>query len=114
MRPIVVTVGPNAAGATRSTLVRFDDWAPADITVQCVVTGTVNYSVQYSMDDPNSPTNPVALASMTWSDSGIAAGATATLPPTSLGVLPIFASVLLNSGTGTVVTTFLQAGSVVR
>lgn len=114
MRPIVVTVGPNATGGAASSLVRFDDWAPSDITVQCVVTGTVNYTVQYSSDDPNSPTNPVPVASMTWSNSNVAAAATATLPPTPLGVHPAFARVVMNSGTGTVITTFLQAGVVVR
>lgn len=114
MRPIVVTVGPNAPGATASSLVRFDEWAPRDISVQAVVTGTVNYTIQYSNDDPNSPTNPVAVASMTWSASSLATGATATFGPTPFDAFPLFARVLLNSGTGSVAVTFVQSGSVVR
>lgn len=114
MRPIVVTVGPNASAATASSLVRFDEWAPKDISVQAVVTGTVNYTIQYSNDDPNSATNPVAVASMTWSTSSLANAATATFGPTPFDAFPLFARVLMNSGTGTVVTTFVQSGVVVR
>lgn len=114
MRPIVVTVGPNAPGATASSLVRFDEWASHDISVQAVVTGTINYTIQYSNDDPNSLTNPVALANMTWSTSTLANGATATFGPTPFDAFPLFARVLVNSGTGSVVTTFVQSGVVVR
>ena len=110
MRPIIVSVGPNASGATRSTLVRMDDWAPPQIAIQCTVSGTVNYTVQSSRDDPNDPTNPVAQASMTWVSSSDAAavGATATIQ-TNYAFCPRFISVLLNSGTGTVTMTVLQS-----
>lgn len=104
MRPIVVS----QTGTGSSALVRFDDWAGDDITVQAVVSGTVNYTIQTSMDDPNSPWNPVALASMTWTAASVATGATATLGPTPLGQHPLFARVTVNSGTGTVTCTFLQ------
>ena len=69
MQPITVTASDASGGAVASGLVRFDDWAPGTVSLQVKVTGTVNYTVQTSMDDPNSPTNPVALASMTWSPS---------------------------------------------
>ena len=67
MQPITVTASDASGGAVASGLVRFDDWAPGTVSLQVKVTGTVNYTVQTSMDDPNSPTNPVELASMTWS-----------------------------------------------
>lgn len=114
MLPRTVTVGPNAAGATSSQWVRFDNWAPGStVTIQVDVAGTVNYSVQSTLDDPNSPQSPVALANVTWFDSGDTAvvGATASAQ-SSFNVLPVFARVLLNSGNGTVKATFLQTGNV--
>lgn len=110
MRPIILTVGPNASAATR-VMARMDDWASPNISIQCTVSGTVNYTVQSSLDDPNDPTNPVAPASMTWvssSDTNVV-GATST-QQTNYFFIPRFISVLLNSGTGTVTTTILQAG----
>lgn len=109
MRPVTVSVSDASGGAKSSQLVRFDEWESGPTTIQCVVTGTVNYTIQLSNDDPNSPTNPVALASMTWSNSQdpAAVGATATLL-TQFDNTPLFAKVLLNSGTGSVVTTFVQ------
>lgn len=113
MRPITVTVGPNATTPLGSTLVRLDDWALPNVSIQVNVTGTVNYTVQSSLDDPNDPTNPVALASMTWissSDSN-AVGATAAIQ-TNYFFVPRFVRVLLNSGSGSVTMTVLQSGVV--
>lgn len=102
-----LTVG-SAATAT-SMMVRFDDWAPSNISVQCTVSGTVNYTLQSTLDDPNDPTNPVARSSMTWvssSDTNVV-GATSTQQSNFL-FAPKYARVLLNSGTGTVTATFVQ------
>src|SRR5882672_6800245 len=46
-----VTVGTNGIAST--PWVRFDDYAPAPASIQCVVSGTVNYTVQQTLDDPN-------------------------------------------------------------
>lgn len=110
MRPITVSVGPNAAGATRSTLVRMDEWAGPNIAIQCTASGTVNYTVQSSLDDPNDPSNPVAQASMTWVSSSDtnAVGATGTIQ-TNYFFIPRFISFLLNSGNGTVTMTVIQS-----
>jgi hypothetical protein len=102
-----ITVGTN--GVAGSAWVRFDDYAPSNISIQCNVTGTVNYTVQSTLDDPNSATNPVAVTSMTWvatSDSAVV-NATATKQSNFL-FAPVFARVLLNSGTGSVTATFIQ------
>lgn len=113
MRPIILTVGPNAAVPIGTSLARMDDWALPSIAIQCVVTGAVNYTVQTSMDDPNDPSSPVAVASMTWSPSPDAAAVAATGSiMTVLSFVPRFIRILLNSGTGTVVATVLQAGVV--
>lgn len=105
-----LTVGTNTVAG--SPWVRFDDWAPSPISIQCNVSGTVNYTVQQTLDDPNSPTNPVAAASMTWlpyPDSSLAA-ATATAQG-NYGYMPVFARIVLNSGSGSVTGTFIQASN---
>lgn len=109
MRPITVTASDASVAPQSSGLVRFDDWAPGPVSLQVTVTGTVNYTVQTSMDDPNSPTNPVALGSMTWIPSTDTAvvGQSASKSST-FAAAPIFARVLLNSGNGSVSATFLQ------
>lgn len=119
----VTASGPSAGnisigtpGTAVSQWVRFDDWSPGStVGLQTDVTGTVNYTVQTTFDDPNSPTNPVQPAGVTWFSSGdtTVVGATASAQ-SSFSVLPIFARVLLNSGTGSVTATFVQVGNVSR
>lgn len=102
-----LSIGTN--GVADSGWVRLDDWAFAPIALQCDVTGTVNYTVQSTMDDPNDPTNPVAAASMAWipsSDSAVVS-ATASKASTFTGV-PRYVRCLLNSGTGSVSMTVSQ------
>jgi hypothetical protein len=108
-----VTVGTN--GVASSAWVRFDNWAPAPVAIQLTASGTVNYTVQQTLDDPNSPTNPVAAALVTWvatSDTA-AVGATGSVQ-TNYAYAPVYARVLLNSGSGSVTGTFLQQSSVPR
>jgi hypothetical protein len=61
------------------------------------------------MQDPGSPTNPVAYASVTWANTPDAnlVAETATQIGT-ISVAPVYARVLLNSGTGSVSTVFRQ------
>ena len=108
-----VTVSDASGDPQYSSLVRFDDFAPSNISIQCTVTGTVNYTVQSSLDDPNDPFNPVAVNSMTWVDSSDTnvVGATATKQSNFL-FAPKFARIVLNSGSGSVVATFLQSSAV--
>lgn len=113
MRPVVVSVGPNAAAFPAYTdMVRFDDFAPGLTSIQCTVTGTVNYTLQATLDDPNSATNPVAVGSMTWVDSSDAGvvGATTT-KQSNFTFAPTFARIKLNSGSGSVVATFVQSSN---
>ena len=108
-----VTVGTN--GVAASPWVRLDDWNSNYVTVQCVVSGTVDYTVQQTLDDPNSLSNPVAPQSVTWSssaDTGVV-GATAT-KMSGFQYAPCFARVLLNSGSGSVTATFLQSATPAR
>lgn len=105
-----ITVGTN--GVASSPWVRLDNWAFPQVSIQCTVGGTVNYTVQQTLDDPNSATNAVLPYLVTWvssSDTNVV-GATTT-QQSNYAFAPIFARVLLNSGTGTVVGTFSQAGN---
>lgn len=104
-----VTVG--TTGVAGSPWVRLDNWTIPQTAVQLTVTGTVNYTLQQTLDDPNSPTNPVAPPAVTWYNSAdpAAVGATASAQ-TNYAYVPCFARVLLNSGSGSVTATFTQAG----
>src|ERR1700677_28953 len=103
------TVGTNGTGST--PWVRLDEWANTQVNLPCDVTGAVNFTVEGSMDDPNSNFGtPVLPSAMTW----IATSATAAVGATSAVATnwlfaPTWARVLLNSGSGTVRATSAQA-----
>lgn len=102
-----VTVG--TTGVARSRWVRLDSWANNNTAIQCNASGTVNYTVQVTMDDPNSPTNPVTPVNVTWLNTNDADAVSATGDIfTNFQFTPTFARVLLNSGTGSVTATFAQ------
>jgi hypothetical protein len=106
-----ITVG--TSGVASTPWVRLDEWAAPQVGIQCDVTGTVNYTVQSTFDDPNSATNPVVPSAMTWvatnDPSGV--GATGAIQ-TNYVFSPTFVRVLLNSGTGSVTATFAQYSAV--
>jgi len=62
-----VEAGFAQAGGSR--WVRMDSWANAQSVVQVTTSGTVTYSVQTTMDDPNSATDPVAIEDVAWLDA---------------------------------------------
>jgi len=104
-----LTVGTN--GVAGSPWVRFDDWAPPNISIQVSVSGTVNFTVQQTLDDPNNPTSPIAASAVVWinhPDSDLVA-ATGSVQG-NYAYAPIYARVVLNSGTGSIRATFLQSG----
>lgn len=108
-----VTVGTN--GVAGSAWIRLDDYSPAPVTLMCDVTGTVDYTVQQTMNDPNSISDPVDPALVTWiasSDTAVV-GATAD-KMSSFAYPPAFTRVLLNSGTGSVTMTVTQMSSPTR
>lgn len=102
-----LTVGTN--GVASSPWLRLDEWANPVVSKQCNVTGTVNYTVQFSMDDPNSYVNSVAPSAMTWIndqdldfvDNTVSAQGFSSFSPTWIRIV-------LNSGTGSVMGTFAQ------
>ena len=102
-----LTVGTGTTAS--SPWVRLDSWAMAQTSIQANAFGTVNYTVQQTLDDPNSATNPVVVSNMTWINHPDLALVSATSSiQSNYAYPPTFARVVLNSGTGSVVTTFSQ------
>jgi len=69
-----------------------------------------NFTVQSTLNDPNSNTNPVIPSAVVWiptNDTG-AVGATASLQ-TAYVFSPTYVQILLNSGSGSVKATVVQA-----
>jgi len=116
-----VTISADAAGAltvgmtntASSPWVRFDDFAPSNISLQCNVSGSATYTVQSSLDDPNDPFSPVAAASMTWVDSSDTNVVAATVTKQSNFLFaPKFVRVVLTTtSTGSVAMTSLQSSN---
>lgn len=93
-----MTLGTN--GVAGSAWARMDEWALASIALQVNVTGTLNYTVQQSVDDPNSPTNPVTLANVGWVNSADSNVVSATARQQSTySWVPTFIRIVLNSQT---------------
>lgn len=104
-----VSIGTN--GIAGSPWVQFNGFDRPEVGIQLDVTGTVNATLQNTMDDPNGQSLAVAPASVTWFPCGDAAavGFTADVQ-TNYAFAPIWSRVLLNSGTGSVRATFQQYG----
>lgn len=105
-----IIVGTNGIGGSR--WVRLNDFAPSNISIQCDVTGTVNYTIQATLDDPNDPFNPTPAEDVIWVNSSDAAVvASNSTQQSNFLFTPKYAKVLINSGSGTVVATFLQSSN---
>lgn len=106
-----ITVGNSQSGA--SPAIALDPWAFPQVAIQCSVSGTVNYTVQQTLDNPNDPVNPIARASMQWVNHPDAnlVGASTTVQG-NYGYAPLFMRVIINSGSGSVRVTVIQANVV--
>lgn len=107
-----LSIGTNGVAGGR--WLYLDPWALSNIALQINVTGTVNYTVQTSLDDPNRPaTTPVTPDGVVWVNSNDTAvvGATGT-QQSNLFFVPAYVRVVLNSGTGSVTMTAIQSGAV--
>jgi hypothetical protein len=101
-----ITVGTN--GVADSPWVRFDNYSFGAASIQANVSGTANYTLYFSNDDPNSATNPVNPNAMTWSTGLSPMVASAATAQGVMSTPFLWAKVTLNSGTGSVATTFVQ------
>lgn|SRR5574337_512007 len=105
-----VTVGTTTTAG--SPWVSIDEWASGSTYMAAITSGTVNYTLQSTGDNPNSPFNAVAIPSVSWNNSlcnTVAAQASSEL---TFDGTPAFVRVLLNSGSGSVTMTVRQSGSV--
>lgn len=112
MQPVTVTTTDATAGTTYSRPVRMDTWANAQSVIQVNVTGTATYTVETSMDDPNSPTNPVAEVNMVWincADSAVVAKSASAQG--ALVVTPTFIRIKQTAGNGSCSMTVAQFGN---
>ncbi len=101
-----ITVGTNTVAS--SQWARMDGFAFPPINTTAVVTGTVNYTLEFTLDDTDSPYGAVAPSAMTW-QAGPISGATVTASAI-LSATPTFVRFTLNSGSGSLVGTVLQTG----
>lgn len=110
---VATTVTVGTSGVASSQWVYFDQYASmAPVSIQVDGTGTVNWTVQQTLNDPNAlQNNPVAINAMSWvshPDSTLVGSTAITGVQGNYAYPPAYARVTLNSGTGTVKATFIQ------
>jgi len=103
-----VTAGTNGVGATPWVTMNWRGYSPLNVTTTVeLVSGSVNFTLQHTADDPNSPPNgiyPLAI------NDPLLVNQSATID--GLSVAPLRAMrILINSGTGEIRTRFVQAGA---
>lgn len=105
-----VTVG--TSNVAHSRWVRMDGFANAQSAVQVSTDGVVTYTVETTMDDPNSATNPVAPVDVNWVNAPVAALVSAnSTVSASLTTTPTFVRLAVTSGNGTATMTIVQFGN---
>lgn len=108
MQPTTRTTSDASGGAVTSSIVALDYWvSPFNVALSVRVTGTVNYTVQYTFDKIYE--NNWVPASGNWVDHPSLTSKTATLD--SNIAYPVTAvRIVQNTGTGSCVFTVIQAG----
>ena len=107
----ITGIGTSGVGGSR--WVSFDAFAPSMISIQCNATGTIDYTLQTTLNDPNDPSTAVTPVNVVWVNSSDSAVVNATATKQSNFMFcPIYARILINSGAGSVAATFLQSSSV--
>jgi hypothetical protein len=108
MRPITRTTSDASGGAVTSSMVSLDHWiSPFNVALAVRVTGTVNYTVQYTFDDVWAP--GYVAANGNWVNHPSFTAQTATLDGNI--AYPVSAvRIVQNSGSGSCVLTVFQAG----
>jgi hypothetical protein len=107
-----ITVGTTTIAGTQ--WVRLDEYAPFPTAIQVTVSGTVNYTLQQTLQDPSSPFNiaPLLPYQVGWINSPDPAMVGATVSAqSSYTYAPLYARVVLNSGTGSLQAVFSQNAS---
>lgn len=108
-----VTVGTNGIASTAWAYM--DEWANTQVMIQIDVSGSVNYTLQTTSDNPNTTGSdaPIAPGAMTWiATNDLSVVGATTSQQSNFMFTPLFARVLLNSGTGSLTAKFVQANVV--
>jgi hypothetical protein len=108
-----VTLGTN--GVASSPWIFLDNYGFPQTALQVVAVGTVNYTVEQSLDDPNVvPPLPVVLPqNVAWFPHPVLAAQTGSAQD-NYGYVPKMTRITLNSGTGSVTYTVIQATAPLR
>lgn len=108
MRPVTRTTSNASGGAITSAIVNLDNYiSPFNVALSVRVTGTVNYTVQYTFDDIFK--NSWIPSTGNWVDHPSLTSKTTTLD--SNIAYPVSAvRIVQNSGSGSCVFTVIQAG----
>lgn len=108
-----ITVGTNTIADSRPIFLDSFGYAPS--ALQVTVTGTVNYTVRQSMDNPNGPAGfgaPIGIQNVTWLDHSDTNVVNASASKQSnYAFSPSICKVVLNSGTGTITMSVIQSAS---
>ena len=103
MKPVTVSV---ASPATSSAPVILDFFGRPEVALQVVVTGTINYTIQQTLDDPNA-TSPTPV----WFDHPDANLVSQTVDRQgNFAYMPRAVRIVRNSGSGSARFTVMQAG----
>ncbi len=117
---VASTVKIGSSAVADSEWVYFDRLgAMAQVAIQVEGSGTVNWTVRQTLDDPTIITNQLPTPTYKWTpdtvtwvnhpDSSLVASSTTTGVQGNYAYAPAFAKVVLNSGTGSVTAVFIQA-----
>jgi len=108
MRPVVQTVSDASVAAKSGNAIPLDVFiSPFNTTLSVTVTGTVNYTVQYTFDNVQaSDWTPVTA---NWVDHPSLTSKTGSLD-SNLAYPATAVRIVLNSGSGSVRFTVIQAG----
>lgn len=109
MYPITRSTSDASSAAKTSSIVALDTFATQfQVTIGCAVTGTANYTVQYTLD--NVLVDGYVASSGTWYNITDLAAKTTTL--SAIVDYPVTAVKLVqNTGAGSVVMTVVQTGA---
>lgn len=100
------------SGIVGSQWARLDTWAIGPTLVHITAGGTANYTLQTTLDDPNSIVDPIDPDDVRWFPSTDTNVVNATgSKQTKFDVNPVFCRILINSGTGNVQAVIQQTGS---
>jgi len=105
MKPIVQTLTDASAGAKTSNPIIMDYFGQPEVSLQVVVSGTVNWTVQQTLDDPNNG------GTVTWFPHPDTNMVTQIVNRQgNYAYVPVAVRLLLSSGSGSATLTVVQTG----